>query len=149
MIDAKELRIGDIVRMLDENGNLKPCKVVGVDMEICHNSKNRGFLQGAAHLRPFDLPDKDPSDSRWCVDIAPIPLTPEILEKNEWRNRKEFGEYWFIPRNEDYELLALDKIEDEYSIYIEENCTNFDYIRYVHQLQHLLWALGLNADMEI
>lgn len=133
MIEAKDLRIGDLVKY-EEN----TCRIIGMMRKA----------SGNYYLYIETLDDI----ANWEVnprDIAPIPLTPEILEKNEWRNRKEFGEYWFIPRNEDYELLALDKIEDEYSIYIEENCTNFDYIRYVHQLQHLLWALGLNADMEV
>lgn len=84
-----------------------------------------------------------------CKDAEPIPLTPEILEKNGWKHKKEFGEYWFIPRNEDYELLALDKVGEEWAIYIEENCSNFEYIKFVHQLQHLLFGLGLNSEMEV
>ena len=82
-------------------------------------------------------------------EIKPIPLTPEILQKNGWKHKKEFGEYWFIPRNEDYELLALDKVGEEWAIYIEENCSNFEYIKFVHQLQHLLFGLGLNSEMEV
>lgn len=82
-------------------------------------------------------------------DILPIPLTPEILEKNGWKHKKEFGEYWFVPRNEDYELLALDKVGEEWAIYIEENSSNFENIKFVHQLQHLLFGLGLNSEMEV
>ena len=85
----------------------------------------------------------------WVKDIVPIPLTPEILEKNGWKHKKEFGEYWFVPRNEDYELLALDKVGEEWAIYIEENSSNFENIKFVHQLQHLLFGLGLNSDMEV
>ena len=85
----------------------------------------------------------------WVKDIAPIPLVPAILEKNGWKHKKEFGEYWFVPRNEDYELLALDKVGEEWTIYIEENSSNFENIKFVHQLQHLLFGLGLNSDMEV
>lgn len=81
--------------------------------------------------------------------IMPIPLTPEILEKSGWKHKKEFGEYWFIPRNEDYELLALDKVGEEWTIYIEENCSNFEYIKFVHQLQHLLFGLNINHEMKV
>ena len=82
-------------------------------------------------------------------ELSGVPITPKILEKNWWKHKKEFGEYWFIPRNEDYELLALDKVGEEWAIYIEENCSNFEYIKFVHQLQHLLFGLGLNSEMEI
>lgn len=81
--------------------------------------------------------------------IEGIPIIPEILEKSGWKHKKEFGEYWFIPRNEDYELLALDKVGEEWTIYIEENCSNFEYIKFVHQLQHLLFGLNLNSDLEV
>ncbi len=84
-----------------------------------------------------------------CKDAEPIPLTPKILEKNGWKHKKEFGEYWFIPRNEDYELLALDKVGEEWIVYIEENSSNFENIKFVHQLQHLLFGLGLNSEMEV
>ena len=85
----------------------------------------------------------------WVKDIVPIPLVPAILEKNGWKHKKEFGEYWFVPRNEDYELLALDKVREEWAIYIEENSSNFENIKFVHQLQHLLFGLGLNSEMEV
>ena len=85
----------------------------------------------------------------WVKDIVPIPLVPAILEKNGWKHKKEFGEYWFVPRNEDYELLALDKVREEWTIYIEENSSNFENIKFVHQLQHLLFGLGLNSEMEV
>ena len=85
----------------------------------------------------------------WVKDIVPIPLTPEILEKNGWKHKKEFGEYWFVPRNEDYELLALDKVGEEWTIYIEENSSNFENIKFVHQLQHILFGLNINHEMEV
>lgn len=82
------------------------------------------------------------------LELSGLTLTPEILEKNGWKHKKEFGEYWFVPRNEDYELLALDKVGEEWAIYIEENSSNFENIKFVHQLQHLLFGLGLNSEME-
>ena len=83
------------------------------------------------------------------VRLSGVPLTSEILEKNGWKHKKEFGEYWFVPRNEDYELLALDKVGEEWTIYIEENSSNFENIKFVHQLQHLLFGLGLNSEMDV
>lgn len=97
----------------------------------------------------LSLEDMDGHLYDYIGELYPIPLTPEILEKNGWKHKKEFGEYWFVPRNEDYELLALDKVGEEWTIYIEGNSSNFENIKFVHQLQHLLFGLGLNSDMEV
>ncbi len=83
------------------------------------------------------------------AELSGVPLTLESLEKNGWKHKKEFGEYWFVPRNEDYELLALDKVGEEWTIYIEGNSSNFENIKFAHQLQHLLFGLGLNSEMEV
>lgn len=123
-------------------GDLIKYKVGGLEFiaEITNTSKYGYCFKGVS----------DDISGTLCKEFAnDIPLTPEILEKNGWKHKKEFGEYWFIPRNEDYELLALDKVGEEWAIYIEENCSNFEYIKFVHQLQHLLFGLGINHEMEV
>lgn len=79
--------------------------------------------------------------------LSPIPLTPEILEKNGWRKDLDaplwtlgrLGLYWYTI-NEYYELCFIRG-------YIQSiACTE---VRYVHQLQHLLWALGIDDDLMI
>ena len=123
-------------------GDLIKYKVGGLEFiaEITNTSKYGYCFKGVS----------DDISGTLCKEFAKdIPLTPEILQKNGWKHKKEFGEYWFIPRNEDYELLALDKVGEEWAIYIEENCSNFEYIKFVHQLQHLLYGLGLNSEMEV
>ena len=71
--------------------------------------------------------------------IKGIPLTPEVLEKNGWK-KCSYG-YW---TNGD--------------IYIQEDrnkafyfcMDNNEYsIPYAHSLQHLLFGLGLNSEMEV
>lgn len=153
MIDINDLRIGDIVAIIEEKGNRIPCKVVGVDKEVCHNSKTRGFLQGAAHLRPFDMEDDEPSDSKWCGDIYHIPLTPKILENNGWklikRNIDDDGFEWHVYEKQDSspQLQYYPKYKTFSAFFGNEEILSD--IDYVHQLQHLLWALGLNAEMEV
>lgn len=147
MIEAKDLRIGDIVRMTDDNGNMVPCKVVGVDEERCRNSVLRGFLNGAAHLRPFDLENDEPSDSRWCKDIEPILLTPEILERNGWKENATRADFLHCDK-------AFVKIDSPTVCYRGGMCFcdvgSFTVeLDFVHRLQHLLWALGENAEMEV
>lgn len=91
----------------------------------------------------------------WVKDIVPIPLTPEILKKNRWK-------YW---HDDEYMLedvfLGGDPCdEDNYAVfilytdydvwYIEKNgeFVKGD-IKYVHQLQHILFGLGINNNMEV
>ena len=94
-------------------------------------------------------------------DILPIPLTPEILEKNGWkkevmsrgiRNRHwaytkpDIEEYGYFP-------IYIEKgIGDEFDVYpfTDNNvCNPIAYIKYVHQLQHLLFGLGINSEIEV
>ena len=119
---AKELKIGDIVSFL---GN--PTKVQSIDPPAIY------------------VVDKD--DTIWGTneinnDVTPIPLTSEILEKNGW----EKGDWCFIK-----DFLTLVRLENKtkgfsFSIYGGKSRYN---INYVHELQHLLWALGMDDDLKI
>lgn len=94
-------------------------------------------------------------------DILPIPLTPEILEKNGWKEevmsrgvknshlvytKPDIEEYGYFP-------IYIEKgIGDEFDVYpftCNNVCTQIAYIKYVHQLQHLLFGLGINSEMEV
>lgn len=86
-------------------------------------------------------------------NIQGIPITPEILEKNGWKRTQIF----------------IDDDGLEFHTYIDdERCLDLQYypqykkfaafickqevlsdIEYVHQLQHLLFGLGLNHEMEV
>ena len=85
------------------------------------------------------------------TDIVPIPLTPEILEKNGWRELKSKrytwwktrldGFYYFIKPNKDYpSVWELCRGNTRY---------RFKKIKYVHQLQHFIFGLELNSDMKL
>lgn len=84
-------------------------------------------------------------------NIVPIPLTPEILEKNGWRELKSKrytwwktrldGFYYFIKPNKDYpSIWELCRGNTRY---------RFKKIKYVHQLQHFIFGLDLNSDMRL
>lgn len=81
-------------------------------------------------------------------DILPIPLTTEILEKNShWVYTKpDIEEYGYFP-------IYIEKgIGDEFDVYpfTDNNvCKQIAYIKYVHELQHLLFGLGINHKMEV
>ena len=74
--------------------------------------------------------------------IKPIPLTPEILEKNGWKSIN--GKYALKIKNANY--VVLEFTEDGIYTYINENTMLFT-IKYIHELQHLLFGLGLNSEM--
>ena len=78
-------------------------------------------------------------------EIKPIPITSEILEKNGWMLYHIF--YRFISK----ECLKLRLLKfDNYSW---DACIGGNVIRInmcsVSDLQHLLFGLGLNSEMEV
>lgn len=97
-----------------------------------------------------------------CKEFAKdIPLTTEILEKNGWvkkvMSRGINNSHWVYtkPDIEEYGYfpIYIEKgIGDEFDVYpftSNHVCTQIAYIKYVHQLQHLLFGLGLNSEMEV
>lgn len=80
----------------------------------------------------------------YSKDIIPIPLTPSILEKNGWKSIN--GKYALKIKNANY--VVLEFTEDGIYTYINENTMLFT-IKYIHELQHLLFGLGLNSEMEV
>lgn len=74
--------------------------------------------------------------------VRPIPLTTEILEKNGWKNLYEK----FFEKNVNDIRLTIEFSEN---IYVAINRIFIMEIHYVHELQHLLFGLGLNSEMEV
>ena len=73
-------------------------------------------------------------------EVKPIPLTPEILEKNGWKKDDRgysFRDIIFLNKD-DFGGWAIG-IGDAYILTIAS----------IHQLQHLLFGLGLNSEMEV
>ena len=95
------------------------------------------------------------------VRLSGVPLTPEILEKNGWvkeaMNRGTQIRHWVYTKPDikeyGYFPIYIEKgIGDEFDVYpfTDNNvCNQIAYIKYVHQLQHLLFGLGLNSEMEV
>ena len=94
-------------------------------------------------------------------EVKPIPLTPEILEKNGWKkevmSRGITNSHWVYtkPDIEEYGYfpIYIEKgIGDEFDVYPftgNNVCTQIAYIKYVHQLQHLLFGIGIKHEMEV
>lgn len=84
-------------------------------------------------------------------NIVPIPLTPEILDHNKWKRLKSKrytwwrirldSVYYFIKPNKDYPSV--------WELCRGNTRRRFKKIKYVHQLQHFLFGLDLNSDMNL
>lgn len=135
-------------------GDLVKYKVGGLEFiaEITNTSKY-GYCFKAV---------SDDISGTLCKEFAKdIPLTTEILEKNGWvkevmsrgvsnshcvYTKPDIEEYGYFP-------IYIEKgIGDEFDVYPFTNnhvCTQIAYIKYVHQLQHLLFGLGINSEIEV
>ena len=90
-------------------------------------------------------------------EIKPIPLTPEILEKNGWKlhKRHKRNSYddiswssYHKPAETKISLILLQE-EKAFFLFLYAEEISGTPIRYIHQLQHLLFGLGLNSEMEV
>ena len=115
---ATELMIGDLVCLKDDTNYELPLKVDGIIEDVI-SLEGDGFLGGIDGL------------------IRPIPLTPEILEKNGWKETEYCYEY------RDYKNTIQCCLPDMIGRINGVEIENFE-CEYVHQYQHLLRLCGLN-----
>lgn len=140
--------------------NFNPKYIPG---DIVYNHKKEIIRITSSYLKGTKLFYYRDGDYGWIREdaIKPIPLTPEILEKNGWKkevmSRGVKNSHWVYtkPDIEEYGYfpIYIEKgIGDEFDVYPftgNHVCTQIAYIKYVHQLQHLLFGLGINHEMEV
>ena len=141
-------------------------RVVSSDPSKTLELNNGTVLKGAVCLENLEgakIEDKGflPCECfAWVKDIVPIPITQKFLCKNKWEanainydysiNDKLF--FCAFPTDRKADCLELDVYNniapsDSYDV-----CQDDFYlgnILFVHQLQHLLFGLGLNSEMEV
>lgn len=128
MIKAEDLRIGDIVRY---GKNTITILAVHANGGVC-------FTDGKDQLYAED------------VLLEPILLTPEILEKNGWKKRTEG---WYFMMISKYMYLSVEfGYENGIRVFLKRATDGF-YVKLniannVHELQHILWALGKDANLK-
>lgn len=140
--------------------NFNPKYIPG---DIVYNHKKEITRITSSYLKGTKLFYYRDGECGWIREdaIKPISLTPEILEKNGWKKgvmsrgvknshcvytKPDIEEYGYFP-------IYIEKgIGDEFDVYPftgNNVCTQIAYIKYVHQLQHLLFGLGINHEMEV
>lgn len=123
---ATELKIGDCVAYKG-----KPARIQALDSPIIYVAMDAdGDILG--------IPEA-------AGGISPISLTEETLEKNGW-HRQALNAVMQGWSNGYVELYP----QSENSCFIfTYSGHNVQYIHHVHQLQHILWALGMDDDLKI
>lgn len=134
MIYTQDLRIGDLVRY---GKDVISIQAVHADGLVC-------FADGKDQI---------------CVEqvlLEPIPLTPEILEENGFNvidpekcyTKPIVAQKTFFAR-----YLSIENKPNGWKVFIKyENFSDNVLarpIKYIHEFQNLLWALGLNANLKI
>ena len=91
----------------------------------------------------------------WVKDIIPIPLTSEILKKNGWKKgyfkyEEPFGFKKIIDPLVEWEgftYLSLSPAFNDEGFSFWFNNQKLKNVQFIHQLQHLLFGLGLDSNM--
>ena len=132
---------GDLVMTKTEPNDFTPNGVVCEFVSYCN--RNKVFVRVAKGVDTFFLEKEQ---------ITPIPLTPEILEKNGWYGvtySKQSDDTTNILyktfKRKGYPTIKVSqdlKITCELSPFIVK-------LESVPDLQHLLFGLGLNSEMEV
>lgn len=137
---ANELFTGALARVNRDGLCIKKDTIVevrGIDADDKLAGKG---LVGSAHCRPLDNNQFD--GGIWCEYLDSIPLTPEILEKNGFKDGQYFAELyiqgWHVIS--DARNLCM---ECERGWHMNIPC------RCVHQLQHALRLCQIEKEIEL
>lgn len=151
MIKAEDLKIGDLV-MVNRDSEF-PKGTMCVVTDILKVFENKGGVVSLSAINDED----DGSWGLWCCNIEGIPVTPEILNKNGFKE-EVVGEYYTKPLdNEEYSLarfLAVDRKSCNWAVFIKyfslPDHVLLRHIQYVHELQNTLWGvLGFDAKLKL
>lgn len=129
-MEAKDLMVGDWVQV--------PC--------LIDNTENYNAWCQIKQLRDCDL-DVIGFKELSYDEICPIPLTPEILEKNGWVKNLYSAESY---DNEELECLSLWVGEDgKNKWWWHVGVELVTPINYVHELQHALRLCGIEKEVKL
>ena len=153
MIKAEDLRIGDLVRVSCNCALAEG--TIGTIVEISKGT-NTNDKKEFVKLIPIN------GVSNWgwgviCDNIEGIPLTEEILKKNGWKlykhhKRNNYDDVSWSSYHKPAEAnisLRYYPEEEAFFLFLYAEEISETPIRYIHQLQHILWALGNDVNFKI
>lgn len=140
---AEELFVGALVRVNRDGLCIKKDTIVEVRAVDADDKLKEKGLIGSAHCRPLD--DNQFEGGIWCEYLDPIPLTPEILEKNGFRHGCYVGGYY----SPDCPFRVFTKTEGTCGFTtLFDDEIHFSCI-FVHQLQNALFLCGIEKEITI
>lgn len=147
MIKPEDLRIGDLVRVSQDcmfpKGTM--CVVSDINPLKVFNDK-----KGVVSLSAINDDDDGPWGA-WCCNVEGILITSEILKKNgfkEEQHQKDGTSEWYDYYHYDLGINIVYEVEEnKFAAYLDGK--KLREIQYAHELQHILWALGLNAELKV
>lgn len=145
MIHQKDLRLGDLVQ-------------ITVDLP----EYKQGDIFVVIDISEVYIGLRSPSESDCRPDmytirdhIEGILLTPDILEKNGWNKKHDPTSSCDIySKGKDAFYVSLEqsiyKKQEGFEFVVADSTYRFgNKLQYVHQLQHILWALGEGTNLKI
>ena len=83
------------------------------------------------------------------LELSGVTITPEILEKNGWEKDEEasFKTQLYYKKKFGVKTIFVIVREEDSIIVYDNMCLKI--IQYIHELQHLLFGLDLNHEMEV
>lgn len=145
MIHQKDLRLGDLVQ---------------ITVDLPEYKQGDTFV--VIDISEVYIGLRSPSESDCRQDlytirdhIEGIRLTPDILEKNGWNKKHDPTSSCDIySKGKDAFYVSLEqsiyKKQEGFEFVVADSTYRFgNKLQYVHELQHILWALGEDANLKI
>ena len=149
MIKVEDLRVGDLVRVRE----MKICRIIPEDVAykvINIASVDNIIENGVAYLHLVKFEQRHIEWPMSCDGLLPIPLTLEILEKNGWKDILYQKLPWTYYCKENCKVqIGYSCESDKNPFSVVKGRIGLKRINYVHELQHILWALGEDANLTI
>ncbi len=127
-MEAKDLMVGDLARVSKEDICIEKGTIVRVTA-VDSEDEIPGLLKGVTHC--VSINDEDVSGGVWCAFLDPIPLTAEILKKNNILF--EIGPSGLFK-------VTIKGVDCE---------VRFNIILHIHELQHALRLCGIEKEIEL
>lgn len=149
MIKPEDLRIGDLVRANRDCAFPKGTMCVVTDIRPKKALKDKKGIVSLSAI--YD--DDDGPWGAWCCNVEGILITSEILKKNgfkEEQHQKEGASEWYDFYHYDLGINIVYEVAKKgipFAVYLDGK--KLREIQYAHELQHILWALGLNAELKV
>ena len=153
MINPEDLRIGDIVQTNKDCTFPKGTLCIVTDI---HHDRKYNDKKGAVALKAVNDEDDGPWGT-WCNNIDGVPITPEILRNNGFKEEVE-GKYFTRPIKARVgsslsRYLVVERKKYAWAIFIKyynvKGYALLCHVKYVHELQLTLKIVKFSQEMKV